>query len=512
MVARTFASVIVGVDSQLIEVETDIAPGLPGVTIVGLADTAVNEARERVKSAMANSQVSWPKTRVTIALLPASVRKRGSGLDAAIAASILAASAEVPIEAVSRSLVIGELGLDGALRAVPGVIAAALAAKTAGLQRVLVPVHNAAEAALVPDIQVGAINDLRQLIRVLRGEEALPEPPDGGRQNRGLSAPDLADVKGQQEARYAIEVAAAGGHHLSMIGTPGVGKTLLAERLPGLLPPLDDQAALETTAIASIAGRPNPGYLQRLPPFEAPHHTASQVSITGGGQAGRVRMGAMTLAHHGVLFLDEAPEFDRRVLEAMRQPLESGIVRVHRAEFAVHLPARFHLVIASNPCPCGQGVGRGIHCTCSPMQRRRYSSRLTGPLLDRIDVRLTLTKPSVADLYEQGESSAAVAQRVQLARERSAFRWRERRRRDGGRVRTNADMLGPELRRHFPPTESASRLLMQALDSGTLSMRGADRVLRIAWTLADLSQREQPSLDDIGYAMSLRGQSQQGAA
>lgn len=512
MVARTFGSVTVGVEALVIEVETDIAAGLPGVTIVGLADAAINESRDRIKSALLNSQVEWPKTRVTIALLPASVRKRGSGLDAAIACSILAASKEIPPAAVAQTMVIGELGLDGSVRAVPGVIAAALAAKRAGLRRLLVPVDNAAEAALVPDLEVGAISDLRQLIRVLQGKTPLPPPP-AARSSSDPTAPlDLADVKGQVEARRALEIAAAGGHHLSMIGTPGVGKTLLAERLPGLLPPLTDDAALEATAIASIAGRPNPGSLQRVAPFEAPHHTASVASVTGGGQAGRIRMGAMTLAHHGVLFLDEAPEFDRRVLEAMRQPLESGIVRLHRADFAVRLPARFHLVMAANPCPCGQRIGRGASCTCSVSQLRQYTTKLTGPLLDRVDLRLTLTRPSVADLYGDSESSATVAQRVRMARDRSAFRWREQTRIDGSVVRINADMAGTILRRDFPPIDAARRILMSALDSGAVTMRGVDRVLRIAWTIADLAERAQPNLDDIGYAMSLRGQSTLGAA
>ncbi len=513
MVARTHGAVLVGVDARIVDVETDVSNGLPGVTIVGLAERAVNESRERVRAALVNSGAEWPKTRITIALLPASWHKRGSSLDLAIAASILADTDQIPLAAVRDCLMIGELGLDGSIRSVPGVIAAALAARDLGVDRLIVPAVNAAEAALLPGLHVNGVGHLRELIAAMRGEAAWPDSDiRATRADQQRAMPDLSDVRGQHQARRALEIAAAGGHHLSMIGTPGVGKTLLAERLPGLLPELDDEAALEVTAIASSAGRRIEGGLVRVAPFEAPHHSASPVSVIGGGQGGRVRIGAVTLAHHGVLFLDEAPEFDARVLEALRQPIESGRVEVHRADINVALPARIHLVIAANPCPCGNGLGRGRDCSCSPMQRRRYASRLSGPILDRIDLRLILERPSIADLGEEPESSSAVAERVRAARDRSCHRWQDEHTQHGDVVRVNADMHGPTLRRRFPPDVAGQQVLHAAFESGALTMRGADRVLRVAWTLADLAGHSRPGRDEVGYAMSLRGEAQGWAA
>lgn len=508
MVARTRGAVVIGVEARVVDVETDVSSGLPGVTIVGLAERAVNESRERVRAALVNSGADWPRTRVTIALLPASWHKRGSSLDLAIAMSILADTDQVPAAAVCECLMIGELGLDGSVRAVPGVIAAALAARDLGVRRLVVPVANAGEASLLPGLQVSGVAHLRELIQALRGEAAWPEPdPVSSSDCTGVQVPDLADVRGQYQARRALEIAAAGGHHLSMIGTPGVGKTMLAQRLPGLLPSLDDQAALEVTAIASSAGRRIEGGLVRVAPFEAPHHSASPVSVIGGGTAGRVRIGSVTLAHQGVLFLDEAPEFDARVLESLRQPVESGRVEVSRADLQVVLPARIHLVIAANPCPCGQGLGNGRNCSCSPVQRRRYSARLSGPILDRMDLRLILERPSIADLGDEPEPTSVVAERVLAARERATHRWRDERTLTGSPVRVNGDMYGPTLRRRFSPDISGQQVLHAAFDSGVLTMRGADRVLRVAWTLADLAARERPGRDEIGYAMSLRGES-----
>jgi magnesium chelatase family protein len=507
MIARTKGGVIVGVQAHIVDVETDISSGLSGVTIVGLADTAINESRLRVKAALGNCQAEWPKTRVTVALLPASLPKRGSSLDAAIAVSILAASEQVPWQLAAETLVVGELGLDGSMRPVPGVIATTLAARSLGVTRVLVPAANAGEAALVPDIRVGAAQHLLQVIEVLRGDAPWPEaaleslPQQAQRQGF-----DLSDVRGQFEARRALEIAAAGGHNISMIGSPGVGKTMLAERLPGLLPPLDDAAAVEVTAIASIAGKPFAGGLVRTPPFEAPHHSASTVSVVGGGRGSRVRIGALTLAHHGVLFLDEAPEFSRRVLESLRTPMERGVVPIDRADFSIMLPARFHLVLAANPCPCGQALSRVVHCSCSPQQRRRYAERLSGPVLDRMDLRLVLQRPGPADLHDVGEESKLVAQRVRAARERSAARWQAHTGEDGHPVTLNAHMPAPTLRRYFPADDAGQRILTRAFDSDTLTMRGADRVLRVAWTLADLAGKNQPGRDEVGYAMSLRGQ------
>lgn len=506
MIARTKGGVIIGVQAHVVEVETDISSGLAGVTIVGLADTAINEARLRVKAALGNCQAEWPKTRVTVALLPASLPKRGSSLDAAIAVSILAASEQIPADLAAETLVVGELGLDGSMRPVPGVIATTLAARSLGITRVLVPAANAGEAALVPDIRVGAARHLLQIIEVMRGDARWPEAELESAPVQRRVVIDLSDVRGQFEARRALEIAAAGGHNISMIGSPGVGKTMLAERLPGLLPPLDDAAAVEATAIASIAGKPFAGGLVRTPPFEAPHHSASTVSVVGGGRGSRVRIGALTLAHHGVLFLDEAPEFSRRVLESLRTPMERGVVPIDRADFSLVLPARFHLVIAANPCPCGQALSRALQCSCSPQQRRRYAERLSGPVLDRMDLRLVLQRPGPADLHDEGEPTSVVAERVRAARERSAARWSSQTSESGNPVILNAHMPASTLRRHFPADSAGTQILSRAFDNDTLTMRGADRVLRVAWTLADLAGKDQPGRDEIGYAMSLRGQ------
>ena len=498
MVARCRTAVIVGVAARIVDVEADVSSGLPGLTIVGLADTAVSESRDRVRAAIEHSGLEWPRTRVTVALLPASLPKRGSSLDAAIAVAILAASQQVPEAAAAGSCVLGELGLDGRIHPVAGGIAAALAVQGRGV-RLLVPAAGVGEATLVPGVDAGGVHDLAHLVRVLRGEGA-PQRAEHERLVSEPHPPDLADVRGQAEARRALEVAAAGGHHLAMIGVPGVGKTLLAERLPGLMPPLDDETALEVTAIQSAAGLDPRGLVRRVP-FQAPHHSASMTAIVGGGQSGRLRIGAATLAHRGVLFLDEAPEFARSVLDALRQPLESGEVRIARADISGVLPARFALVIAANPCPCGKGLGMDAACVCSPMERRRYAAKMSGPLMDRVDLRVMLERPSLAQIGDTGESTAAVAERVAEARDRAATRWAS----EGVDWRVNAEAPGSLLRDRNPPDEAGGRLLRSAFSRGSLSMRGADRVLRVAWTLADLDGVAQPAADHVAGAMVLRG-------
>lgn len=498
MVARCRTAVIVGVTARIVDVEADVSSGLPGLTIVGLADTAVSESRDRVRAAVEHSGFEWPRTRVTVALLPASLPKRGSALDAAIAVAILAASQQVPEAAAAESCILGELGLDGRIHPVVGGIAAALAVQGRGV-RLLVPAASVGEATLVPGVDAGGVRDLAHLVNVLRGQ-AVTESSQRETCGAEMDLVDLADVRGQIEARRALEVAAAGGHHLAMIGVPGVGKTLLAERLPGLMPPLDDATALEVTAIQSAAGLDPRGLVRRVP-FQAPHHSASMTAIVGGGQAGRLRIGAATLAHRGVLFLDEAPEFARSVLDALRQPLESGEVRIARADISGVLPARFALVIAANPCPCGKGMGMDAACACSPMERRRYGAKLSGPLMDRVDLRVALERPSLAQIGEPGERTSVVAERVAEARTRAAARWAA----DDVSWRLNADAPGSHLRNHRPPEEAGARLLRAAFSHGSLSMRGADRVLRVAWTLADLDGAPRPSGDHIATAMVMRG-------
>jgi Mg chelatase-like protein len=511
--AKTRSVALVGVDGFVVDVEATITSGVPGLHLVGLPDAALSEARDRVRAAIFNSGETWPNRHVTVSLFPASLPKKGSSFDVAIAVSLLAAAEAVSPAACAGLVMIGELGLDGRIRAVPGVLPAVLAAVNARCRTVVVPRANAPEAELVPDVKVIPVTTLRALMCHLRGEPPpLPdeddEPvatgptPDGltlrGRARRdGL---DLADVRGQADARHALEVSAAGGHHLCFSGPPGCGKTMLAERLPTLLPPLEPAAALEVTAIHSVAGTLPAGRpLITQAPFYAPHHTATIAAMVGGGSGGRgIQPGAASLAHHGVLFLDEAPEFQSGVLDALRQPLEDGEVMISRSGANTRFPARFTLVLAANPCPCA--AAKDVDCRCPPAVRHRYLSRISGPLLDRIDLKLELQPATPAELrydLEFAESSDTVAQRVLLARERTAKRLAD------SPWRTNAEIPGPELRRRFTPPAESMRPVDRALRLGSLSARGLDRVLRVAWTCADLAGRDQPAEDDVGLALDL---------
>lgn len=505
MTAVTRGVVILGVEGHVVDVEVDEHNGMPGMTIVGLPDTAVSEARDRVKTASVNSGMKWPDRRITVALSPASLHKRGSTLDLAIAVGVLSRVGEIDPETSHHVVSIGEVCLNGQVRALPGVVVAALAASRAGYCRIIVPAANVAEARLVPGLEVIGVTSLRHLVDVLRGgADSSAQVSAGGERSRDVvptvdHIPDLADVRGQSTARAALEIAAAGGHHLAMVGPPGVGKTLLAERLPGLLPPLSGTDALEVTAIHSVAGRLMPGSgLVTTAPFEAPHHTATHVAMIGGGGAAP-RAGLVSLAHRGVLFLDEAPEFKGDVLDALRQPLESGHVVVSRAGFSLRFPAAFQLVLAANPCPCGRAGARSA-CRCSVASRTRYFGRLSGPLLDRIDLRIELDRPSRAELLSDRspESSATVRERVEQARERAKHRYAST------TWRVNAHVPGHVLRRQYAPSDEAVRTLADAIDHGLLSARGADRVLRVAWTLADLSAQAQPGLDLIRTALAFR--------
>lgn len=510
--ARTRSVTLVGVHGVLVEVEADLANGVPGFALVGLPDTALAESRDRVRAAMVNSGEDWPVRRVTVGLSPAGLPKHGSGFDLAVACALLAATGTLPAQALEKLVLLGELGLDGSVRPVRGVLPAVLAAARAGFQDVVVPRQTAAEAALVPGVRVLGVHSLRQLLAVLRGQPApaADEPPpdtaeqDGASWARsGLSfdPPDLADVRGQPEARRAVEICAAGAHHLFLCGTPGAGKTMLAERLPGVLPRLDRDQALEVTAIHSVAGTLPPGRsLIDSPPYCGPHHTATAPAIVGGG-SGTARPGAVSLSHRGILFLDEAPEFSVKVLDALRQPLECGEVVIARAHATTCFPARFVLVLAANPCPCGLAGAVGAHCACSPAATRRYLERLSGPLLDRIDVRVDVRPVSRADLLSgeaTGESSAAVAERVSQARQRAAVRL------IGTPWRTNAEVPGRELRSRWRPAPGALSCVERDMDRGRLTARGLDRVLRVAWTISDLAGHDRPTVDDVRTALYYR--------